>query len=242
MINKKFYEYNNILDELHCQIKQCQNITNKNFCVVGLGGKDSWLTTLAANDVFGYHQVLAVNIYSIFSNSILPFKLSSICQESNIQYCDVDITKAIQETLSVQIGLFRVENERLHYMMNDLQKAEIIAMTRNTILKGIADRHDAMLLFGINLSKRMNGWVSPNISMFDWNPLVNCTSNQVKYAIENYNIGLDILDIEDGLDLNTQGGPFPKQYGIEMNNDDKLQIKEKMKNNKRIGVGIYQEC
>jgi len=229
-----------ILEEIHSQIKQCNKITNKNFCVVGLGGKDSWLTTLAANDILGYYQVLAVNIYSIFSNSTLPFKISAICQNNNIQYCDVDITNAINEILSLQIGLFRIEKEKLHYMMTDLQKNEISAMIRDTVLRGIADRHDGMFLSGINMSKRLNGWMCPSQSIYDWNPLFNCTANQVQSSIIERGIGTEILEIPTGLDLNTKGGPFPQDYQIDFSDDENLVMNEKLKNNPRVGLGIYQ--
>lgn len=226
--------------ELIKQLEECQKITNKNFYIIGLGGKESWLTTILANEIFGIQNVLAVNIYSTFSNSILPHKIASICQMYNFQYCDVDITNAIQETLSSRIGLFRIEKEKLHYMMTDLQKSEIISMIRNTVLRGISDRHDGVLLTGISLSKIISGWVSPVVSMFDWNPLVKCTYNQVQLTIKDYNMGLEILDIPSGLDLDMRGGPFPTDYNIDFTNDDNLEKINKNINIKNLGVGIYQ--
>lgn len=228
----------NITDEIHSQLKNCKETIKKDFFVIGLGGKESWITTLMANEIFGYYNVLAVNIYSIFSNSILPYKISALCQENNIQYCDVDITEAIQSTLSLPIGLFRIEKEKLHYMMTDLQKSEIYSMVRNIVLKGIADRHDGILLSGISKSKINVGWLSPNISMFDWNPIINCTHSQIKSVIKERNIGIDILDIPSGLDLNTKGGPFPSDYNINLDSD------ENKKDNKiiNLGYGIYQKC
>jgi len=239
-MNEKFYTQDNIIEELHTQLKQCKEITKKDFYVIGLGGKESWLTTLAALEVFGYQNVLAVNIYSIFSNSVLPQKMANLCQENNIQYCDIDITAAVQETLSVPIGLFRIEKEKLHYMMSDLQKSEIIAMIRNAILRGVADRHDGTLLTGISLSKIISGWVSPSASMFDWNPLVNCTHYQVQLSITGYNMGIEILNLPSGLDLDTKGGPFPLDYGLNFTEDENLDKNTKDTMIKNIGIGIYQ--
>lgn len=243
MINEELNIQENFLNEIHDQMKKCQEATQKNFFVIGLGGKDSWATTLAAIDVFGKNNVLAVNVYSIFSNSLMPSKIAGLCQEFNIEYCDVDISAAIQEILSVPIGLFRIEKEKLHYMMSDLQKAEMLSMIRNTVLKGIADRHDAALLSGISLSKILTGWVSPNTSMFDWNPLVNCTHYQVQLGITGYNIGTEILNNPSGLDLNTKGGPFPEDYGLDFNSNDFLKnasVNEKVLKIKNLGLGIYQ--
>ena len=235
MINPDFDINENIRKELYSQLENCKEKVNKNFYIIGLGGKESWLTTLIASDFFGPQNVLAVNIYSVFSNSILPHKIAGICQTYNIQYCDVDITNAVQETLSSNIGLFRVEKEKLHYMMTDLQKNEMIAMIRNTVLRGITDRHDGVLLTGISLSKILAGWVSPSCSMFDWNPLVNCSHYQVQLAISNSNMGMELLDLPSGLDLNTNGGPFPIDFGIKLEDNMSKDI-----NIERLGYGIYQ--
>ena len=221
-------------EQLKQQIQQCQQTINKNFFIIGLGGKDSWATTLAAYDAFGKDSILAVNIYSIFSNSIMPYKMSALCQEYSIPYCDIDISPSIQETLFLSIGLMRVEQERLHYYMTDLQKNEIIAMLRSVVLRGITDRHDGILLSGINASKITAGWASPSYSMFDWNPLVNCTHSEVKSIIEEYNMGIEIIDMLSGLDLNTRGGPFPTDYGIDLDNPTEKPTP------KNFGKGLYQ--
>lgn len=241
IINEDFSVQNNLVEEIHKQLEQCKNITKKNFYVIGVGGKESWLTLLSAYEMFGYHNVLAVNINSMFSNSILPFKINALCHENNIQFCSVDITKTITELLSSSIDLFRMEKEKLGYMMSNMQKAEMIAMIRNSVLRGIADRHDGILLSGISLSKIISKWVSPALSMFDWNPLVNCSYSQVKLAIKNYNKGGEtLLDLPSGLDLDARGGPFPKDFNINLENDDDIVKNAKETNIKNIGKGIYQ--
>lgn len=223
----------NIIKE---ELTKCKNKINKDFFVVGLGGIESWAVVLSAIECFNIHNVLCVNIYSSYSNSMLPHKFSTICQNYGFQYCDVDISKAITETLFLQIDLLRIEKEKLHYTMTDMQKYEMISMIRNTVLKGISDRNDAVLLSGISKSKIKNAWVSPSCSMFDWNPVYNLSHKEIKNAILEFNIGTEIIENQSGLDLNTQGGPFPKDYNINLEEE----IIENKSNIKRLGIGIYQ--
>jgi len=224
----------NIIKE---ELIKCKNKINKDFFVIGLGGIESWAVALSAIECFDIHNVLCVNIYSSYSNSMSPHKFSTMCQTYGFQYCDVDISKAITETLFLQIDLLRIEKEKLHYTMTDMQKYEMISMIRNTVLKGISDRNDAILLSGISESKIKNAWVSPSCSMFDWNPVYNLSHKEIKDVILDFNIGTEIIGDQSGLDLNSLGGPFPKDYNINLEEE----IKENKSNIKGLGLGIYQE-
>jgi len=247
MINENFNIAENVKNEVGGQILKCKEIINKDFVVVGVGGLESWFTLLSAIDTIGRDKVLAVNIYSVFSDSTLPAKIQSFCQGAAVQYCDVDMTKTIEETLPTRIGLMRVEKEALHYSMTHMHKAELIAGLRQIILRGIADRHNAILLNGISLSKIITGWVSPSYSIYDWNPLYNCTRYQVAMAISALDFGNELIHQASGLDVQPDGGLFPADFDLELMNDEFLTgfsseasiiPIDKLPN---LGLGIYQE-
>jgi len=247
MINENFYIAENVKNEVGGQILKCKDIIGKDFVVVGVGGLESWFTLLSAIDAIGKDKVLAVNIYSVFSNSTLPAKIQSYCQETAVQYCDIDMTKTIEETLSSRIGLMRVEKEALHYSMTHMHKAELIAGLRQIILRGIADRHNAILLDGISLSKIITGWVSPSYAIYDWNPLYNCTRYQIAMAIAALDFGNELIHQPSGLDVQPDGGLFPTDFGLELMNEEFLTgfspessiiPIDKLPN---LGLGIYQK-
>lgn len=221
--------------EIEKELDKCYNKINKEFFVIGVGGIESWVTALSAMDKFGPNKVLGVNIYSIFSNSKLPLYAQSIAQDHNFQICTVDISKIIQEQLSAKIGLFRVEKEELHYSMNEYQKGSIIGMIRDITLRGIADRHDAILLSGISSSKIQYGWAPHQFSFFDWNPLINLSYGDVRDIAKERKINDELIKFKSGMDVMPTGGFFPQDMDI--NFYEKTNKKPKI----NIGVGLYQE-
>ena len=221
-------------------LESCRDETGQETVVVALGGLESLVSLLAACDVYGPHRVLAINVYSVFSNSRMPAILQEVASTMPISVCTVDATEAIQEMLNANIGLRRIEIERMHFSMDEWQKAELMANVRSAIVRGVAIRHRSTHIESHGLSKIVGGWVLPTI--FDWNPVATCTRRQlVTIANRRYDDD-ELLSLPSGLDLWPDGGPWPTAIGIDADSvDPQPSPKPKVTGFIRAGLGTRQK-
>lgn len=220
-------------------LELCQKTTGQETAVVALGGIESLVSLLAACDVYGPHAVLAISVYSVFSDSRLPAVLQQVGMTMPISICSVDATETIQEMLNANIGLRRLEIERMHFSMDEWQKTELMANVRSTIVRGVAIRHRSSHIESYSLSKIVGGWVLPTI--FDWNPVAMCTRRQLMTVANRRCQDDDILALVSGLDLWPDGGPRPTIVGIDLDAVDPMPSpKPRITDFVRAGMGIRQ--
>ncbi len=184
--------------------------------VVGLGGAESWLVTVAAADVLGASSVLGVSVYSIQTDSVLPWTMESLARGMSIDHCSIDATRTLMEMLDARIDIGGVGVEALHRTMSPLLKAEVMAGVRDGFVRAIASRHSSLYLGAISGSKIAARWGIPASHGFDWNPLSNCDHRQVLLALAGRRMAdEDILD-SSRLDLLPDGGPVADSEGPEI--------------------------
>jgi len=225
------------LATVRASLESCRMTTGREMVVVGLGGMESLVSLMAACDVYGPHSVLAIGVYSVFSDSRMPTILQQVGMTMPISVCTVDATETMQEIMNANIGLRRIEIERMHYSMDQWQKAELMAAVRSTIVRGVATRHRSTHIESHSLSKIVGGWVLP--STFDWNPVAMCTRRQLATVANRQWPDDEILSLSSGLDLWPDGGPRPT--GVDLDAiDPEPSPRSNITGFVRAGLGIWQ--
>ena len=226
-------------EHVKASLEECLNMTGQETVVIGFGGMESLVSILAACDVYGPHRVLGISVYSVFSDSRMPAILHEVSQTMPVSICTVDATETIQEVMNSNIGLRRIEIERMHFSMDQWQKAELMASIRSSIVRGVAIRHRSTHIESYSLSKVIGGWVLP--TTFDWNPVIACTRKQLATVANRRCQNEEILSISSGLDLWPDGGPRPPSVGINLDDQDPHPSPKPMVTDFiRSGLGIRQ--
>jgi len=240
--NEEFDDPHKGYDAVVRSLQDAKDLGGWDMAVVSLGGLESFVSLMAAMDVFTPAAVLAMTTYWVGSDSRLPATLAEISRTMPIEHCTVDITRPIQETMQSYVGLRRIEIEQLHFSMDRWQKAEIISNIRSGICRAVAVRHTSMHVESHSLSKIVSGWVVPTV--FDWNPVHMLTRQQLSMIGHRRASGLDLLSLQSGLDVEPDGGPRPSDMEIDIDavepQGPPTPINRRIANAIGIGMGIYQ--
>lgn len=222
-----------IFAHIRSEISKGIEITKAKTLVIGLGGAESWSVVLAATDMIGGDNVLAVTVHSTQTDSNIPWTMGSMCRELRIEHCSIDATRILNETLDARVDLGQIQVEPIHRTMNHLMKAEIMADIRDGVLRAIASRHNSLYLGAVSKSKIDRQWGIPAAQSFDWNPVSDFTHHQLKRAISGRGIGTAVTATNSALDLLPDAGPFPPDL-----NDDATISKKVIV--PRFGMGLFQ--
>jgi len=222
-----------IFDDIRDEIGRAMGITKTRTIVVGLGGSESWAVLLAAVDMVGGDNTLAVTVHSTQTDSNIPWKLGALCREIRMEHCAIDVTRVLSETLDARIDLGQIQIEPLHRTMDHLMKAEVMADIRDGMVRAIASRHNSLYLGAVSGSKIIRRWGVPAAQSFDWNPIHAYTHHQLKRAVAGRGIGRDVVDMKSTLDLLPDGGPFaPSLDDVPVSGVVRVP---------RFGMGLFQE-
>jgi len=224
---------NSIFDRIRDQIRMALEITNTRTITIGLGGAESWAVMLAATDLVGRENVLAVTAYSTQTDSSIPWEMSRLCRSMMAEHCAIDVSRPLFEMLDARIDVGHVQIEPLHRTMDPLMKAEVMADVRDGIVRAIASRHNSLYLGAISVSKIIREWGVPAAQSFDWNPISSYTHHQLKRAIAGRGIGREAADMKSSLDLLPDGGPFPPDL-LENEPIERCRVP-------RFGMGLFQK-
>lgn len=223
-----------VFDMIRDEIREALEKTGTRTITIGLGGTESWAALIAATDLIGGDNVLAVTVHSTQTDSRIPWKMEAMCNEMRIEHCSIDVTRVLNEMLDSKIDLKRIQVETLHRTMDHLMKAEVMADIRDGMVRAVASRHNSLYIGAISKSKIDRSWGVPAAQSFDWNPVAYHTHHQLVRAICGRKIGNEISDMRSSLDLLPDSGPFPPDLSDDSNIQTNISIP-------RFGMGLFQE-